>query len=39
MAGCRKMLYEAGFSSLLRGDGSRVALTLDYLQREISVRC
>ncbi len=36
MAGCRKMLYEAGFSTLLRGDGSRVPLTLEYLQHEIA---
>ncbi|HEY3396887.1 MAG TPA: radical SAM protein [Armatimonadota bacterium] len=32
MAACRRMLYEAGFSSLLRGDGSRVPLTLEHLQ-------
>lgn len=29
MAACRKMLYEAGFAKLLRGDGSAVALTLE----------
>ena len=37
MAGCRKMMYEAGFSALLRGDGSTVPLTLDYLQRQAIV--
>lgn len=39
MPACRKMLYEAGFASLLRGDGSQVPLTLEYLQRAIPVRC
>jgi len=39
MAACRKMLYEAGFSSLLRGDGSHVPLTLEYLQRDLLVHC
>ena len=34
MAGCRKMMYEAGFTSLLRGDGTTVPLTLDYLQQQ-----
>ena len=29
MAGCRKMLYEAGFTRLLRGDGTAVTLDLD----------
>ncbi len=33
MAGCRKMLYEAGFARLLRGDGTDVSLNLDYLLR------
>jgi len=28
MAGARKMLYEAGFTALRRGDGSTVPLTL-----------
>jgi len=32
MAACRKMLYEAGFASLLRGDGSSVELDLNHLQ-------
>ncbi len=32
MAACRKMMYEAGFDALLRGDGTRVPLTLNYLQ-------
>lgn len=31
MAGARKMLYEAGFTSLSLGDGSRVPLNLEYL--------
>ena len=31
MAACRKMLYEAGFASLLRGDGSSVELDLNHL--------
>ncbi len=31
MAGARKMLYEAGFTALRRGDGSTVPLTLDTL--------
>ena len=31
MAACRKMLYEAGFAKLLRGDGSTVNLDLDYI--------
>jgi biotin synthase len=38
MNACRRLLYEAGFSSLLRGDGSTVPLTLRYLQREIAAR-
>jgi biotin synthase len=32
MPRARKMLYEAGFTAIRRGDGSRVALTLDYVQ-------
>lgn len=28
---CRTMLYEAGFTSLRRGDGTTVALTADYI--------
>jgi biotin synthase len=31
MAGCRKMLYEAGFTRLLRGDATAVTLDLNYL--------
>ena len=31
MAGCRKMLYEAGFARLLRGDGTTVSLDVEYL--------
>jgi len=29
---CRKMLYEAGFTALLRGDGNTVPLNLDYVR-------
>ena len=32
MAACRKMLYEAGFGSLRRGDGTRAELTVQYVQ-------
>ncbi len=31
MAACRKMLYEAGFDALQRGDGTSVPLTLAYM--------
>jgi len=31
MAACRKMLYEAGFARLLRGDGSSAGLDLRYI--------
>jgi biotin synthase len=31
MADCRKMLYEAGFAHLLRGDGTTVILDLNHL--------
>lgn len=31
IAGCRKMLYESGFSALRRGDGTTVRLDLDSL--------
>jgi biotin synthase len=34
MAGCRKMLYEAGFAALQRGDGASVPLNLDYLLKQ-----
>ena len=33
MASCREMLYEAGFAALRRGDGSSIALGLDYVQQ------
>jgi biotin synthase len=33
MGACRKMLYEAGFTSLRRGDGTTIALDLDRIQR------
>jgi len=34
MPACRKMLYEAGFTALQRGDGTSVPLYLDYLLRQ-----
>ena len=37
MAACRKMLYEAGFTSLRRGDGATIGLDLDRIQRMGSV--
>lgn len=33
MANCRKMLFEAGFTSLRRGDESIIPLNLDYLKK------
>jgi biotin synthase len=36
MAGARKMLYEAGFNSLLRGDGSKICLNLPYLGKQVN---
>ncbi|MEE0845649.1 MAG: hypothetical protein U0L71_05585 [Eggerthellaceae bacterium] len=33
VAACREMLYQAGFDYLVRGDGSKVALTAEYLRR------
>lgn len=33
MKACRKMLYEAGFDGLLRGDGFPIQLDVDYLQK------
>lgn len=39
MAGCRKMLYEAGFSQLLRGDGTATSLDLHYLCGQPGARC
>lgn len=32
MGACRKMLYEAGFSALLRGDNSSIKLDLEYIR-------
>jgi biotin synthase len=32
MANCRKMLYEAGFTALRRGDGSTIPLDLNYVE-------
>jgi biotin synthase len=34
MAGARKMLYEAGFTNLLRGDGSKICLNLASLGKQ-----
>jgi len=34
MAAARKMLYEAGFTSLKRGDGSSVTLDLPYIEHQ-----
>jgi biotin synthase len=37
VSACRKMLYEAGYTALLRGDSSPVPLTADYIaQCEVS---
>jgi len=33
MAGARKMIYEAGFTALRRGDGSSIPLNFDYIQK------
>jgi len=33
---CRKMLYEAGFAGLVRGDGTDVPLDFEYTRREFS---
>ncbi len=33
MGACRKMLYEAGFRELLRGDGTAVPVSLEYVLR------
>ncbi len=32
MNACRKMLYDAGFSKIMRGDGTTIDLTYDYLK-------
>ncbi|WP_425806161.1 radical SAM protein [Desulfitobacterium sp. Sab5] len=37
MANCRKMLFEAGFTSLRRGDESIIPLNLDYLKKTNSI--
>ena len=34
VSACRRMLYEAGFATLRRGDGSRIPLDLDYVAGE-----
>ncbi len=34
---CRRMLYEAGFTSMIRGDGTRVPLTIEYLEQTDSL--
>lgn len=34
MAACRRMLYEAGFAALQRGDGTSVPLNLEYLLQQ-----
>jgi biotin synthase len=34
MAACRKMLYEAGFAALQRGDGASVPLNFEYMLRQ-----
>ena len=34
MAACRKMLYEAGFGSLRRGDGTGAELNVQYVQEQ-----
>ena len=36
MAACRKMLYEAGFTALQRGDGSTIPLSLETLQAAVA---
>jgi biotin synthase len=33
VSACRKMLWQAGFSSLIRGDGARVELTPEYMSK------
>jgi hypothetical protein len=33
VSACRKMLWQAGFTQLVRGDGKRVALTPEYIAR------
>lgn len=33
MARCRKLMFECGFTSLLKGDGSSVRLNYDYLKK------
>ena len=31
MSDCRKMLYDSGYTKILKGDNSTVTLNLDYL--------
>lgn len=33
MDGCRRILYEAGFTHLVQGDGNKIPLTMDYIER------
>lgn len=35
MDGCRRILYEAGFTKLCRGDGSMVDLDMDYIGKQL----
>ncbi len=35
MDACRRMLYEAGFSHICKGDGSLVALTPEYIEEQL----
>ena len=37
MERCRKLLYECGFTSLLRGDESRITLDYEYLKKTDSL--
>jgi biotin synthase len=37
MGGCRKMLWESGFTSLRLGDESLIKLDLDYLEKTDSL--
>jgi len=37
MERCRRTLYDSGFTNLILGDGSRVKLDLDYLERTNSI--
>lgn len=33
MARCRKLMYECGFTKLLRGDNNPISLDFDYLKK------